>query len=116
MSQSTSGQSAVVEKEPTSSFLNSKTATTNTMNDMNDPHLLAIAPGQLRVIRRNGKVTVYDSNKIAIAMSKAFLAVEGAHAAASTRIYQTVAEYRVLFRYSRNAARRRKSPIRIITH
>jgi len=92
MSQSTSGQSAVVEKEPTSSFLNSKTATTNTMNDMNDPHLLAIAPGQLRVIRRNGKVTVYDSNKIAIAMSKAFLAVEGAHAAASTRIYQTVAE------------------------
>src|SRR5699024_4343358 len=50
----------------------------------------ATAPGQYRVIRRNGKVTGFDSNKITIAMTKAFLAVEGGNAAASKRIYQTV--------------------------
>lgn len=50
------------------------------------------APGQFRVIRRNGTVTPYDPNKIAIAVTKAFLAVEGGNAAASTRIHQIVGE------------------------
>jgi len=45
----------------------------------------------LRVIRRNGKVTVFDPSKISVAMTKAFLAVEGNTAAASTRIHETVA-------------------------
>ncbi len=53
--------------------------------------LLATMPGQLRVIRRNGKVTPYDDSKISIAVTKAFLAVEGSNAAASTRIHETVA-------------------------
>ncbi len=44
----------------------------------------------LRVIRRNGKVTAFDGSKIAIAMTKAFLAVEGNSAAASSRIRETV--------------------------
>ncbi len=44
----------------------------------------------LRVIRRNGKVTPYDDSKIRIAMTKAFLAVEGGNAAASTRIHEIV--------------------------
>jgi len=35
------------------------------------------APGQVRVIRRNGKLTAYDPSKIKVAMTKAFLAVEG---------------------------------------
>lgn len=48
------------------------------------------APDQIRVIRRNGSVTNYDHDKIAIAMSKAFLAVEGNNAAASTRIHDMV--------------------------
>lgn len=53
--------------------------------------IAAIAPGQIRVIRRNGKVTPYDEIKITVAMTKAFLAVEGNHAAASQRIHETVA-------------------------
>jgi len=45
-----------------------------------------------QVIRRNGKVTHFDANKIAVAMTKAFLAVEGGNAAASTRVHDTVQE------------------------
>ncbi|MGR8935175.1 MAG: ribonucleoside-diphosphate reductase subunit alpha [Gammaproteobacteria bacterium] len=52
----------------------------------------ATAPGALRVIRRNGKVTAFDADKIAVAITKAFLAVEGSGAAASKRIHDTVAE------------------------
>lgn len=55
-----------------------------------DSSIKATAPGQYRVIRRNGKVTGFDPNKIAVAMTKAFLAVEGGSAAASKRIHQTV--------------------------
>ena len=42
------------------------------------------------VVRRNGKLTSFDKDKIAIAMTKAFLAVEGGQAAASTRVHETV--------------------------
>jgi len=42
------------------------------------------------VVRRNGKQTVFDKEKIAVAMTKAFLAVEGGQAAASTRVHETV--------------------------
>ena len=42
------------------------------------------------VVRRNGKLTSFDKNKIAIAMTKAFLAVEGGQAAASSRVHETV--------------------------
>ncbi|MGE3846640.1 MAG: ribonucleoside-diphosphate reductase subunit alpha [Gammaproteobacteria bacterium] len=52
----------------------------------------ATAPGDFKVIRRNGKVTGFDGNKIRVALTKAFLAVEGSAAAASTRIHQTVDE------------------------
>ncbi|MBX2857346.1 MAG: ribonucleoside-diphosphate reductase subunit alpha, partial [Cellvibrionaceae bacterium] len=48
------------------------------------------APGQLRVIKRNGTVVPFTVDKIAIAMTKAFLAVEGGTAAASSRIHETV--------------------------
>lgn len=50
------------------------------------------APGQLKVIRRNGTLTPFDANKIAIAMTKAFLAVEGDTASSSTRIHETVSK------------------------
>ena len=36
-----------------------------------------ITPGQMRVIKRNGSVVPYNQEKIAIAITKAFLAVEG---------------------------------------
>jgi ribonucleoside-diphosphate reductase alpha chain len=50
----------------------------------------ATAPGTLKVIRRNGKVTGFDASKITIAMTKAFLAVEGGTAAESSRVREKV--------------------------
>jgi ribonucleoside-diphosphate reductase alpha chain len=52
----------------------------------------ASAPGQIRVIKRNGALVSYDENKIRIAITKAYLAVEGGTAAASSRIRETVAK------------------------
>lgn len=52
--------------------------------------LTATMPGVLKVIRRNGIVTPFDSNKISVAMKKAFLAVEGETAVGSTRIHEMV--------------------------
>ena len=48
------------------------------------------APGQLRVIKRNGSVVPYDPSKITVAITKAFLAIEGGTAAASSRIHEKV--------------------------
>ncbi|MBU1460145.1 MAG: ribonucleoside-diphosphate reductase subunit alpha, partial [Gammaproteobacteria bacterium] len=53
--------------------------------------LAATAPGQLRVIKRNGTVVPYTDDKITVAITKAFLAVEGNSASASSRIHDTVA-------------------------
>ena len=50
----------------------------------------ATAPGTIKVIRRNGKVTGFDASKINIAMTKAFLAVEGGSAAESSRVREKV--------------------------
>ncbi|MCS0504743.1 ribonucleoside-diphosphate reductase subunit alpha [Ancylobacter mangrovi] len=44
-----------------------------------------------QVIRRNGAVTPFDAAKIAVALTKAFLAVEGSSAAASRRVHDIVA-------------------------
>jgi len=52
----------------------------------------ATAPGTLKVIKRNGQVVPFDSSKISVAITKAFLAVEGGTAAASSRIHETVAK------------------------
>ncbi len=54
------------------------------------PNTTITTPGVLKVIRRNGSVTPFDANKIAIAITKAFLAVEGITAAGSPRINETV--------------------------
>ena len=51
---------------------------------------IAPVPGRYRVMRRNGKVTSFDLNKIVVAMTKAFLSLEGSSAAASTRIHNEV--------------------------
>ncbi len=53
--------------------------------------VIGAAPGQMRVIKRNGAVVPYDQSKISIAITKAYLAVEGAQAAGSTRIHESVA-------------------------
>jgi ribonucleoside-diphosphate reductase alpha chain len=43
-----------------------------------------------QVIRRNGGITRFDPSKIAVALTKAFLAVEGNSAAASRRVHEVV--------------------------
>ncbi|MBN7795445.1 ribonucleoside-diphosphate reductase subunit alpha [Parahaliea mediterranea] len=55
-------------------------------------NIAATAPGQLRVIKRNGTVVSFEASKISVAITKAFLAVEGGTAAASSRIHETVAK------------------------
>jgi ribonucleoside-diphosphate reductase alpha chain len=71
---------------------NGTPGSTTIQHDIHGNHasLAATAPGQLRIIKRNGTVVPFDASKIAIAMTKAFLAVEGGTAAASTRIHETV--------------------------
>ena len=44
----------------------------------------------MQVIRRNGTVSKFDASKISVAMTKAFLAVEGHAAAASRRVHEIV--------------------------
>jgi ribonucleoside-diphosphate reductase alpha chain len=84
------------------------TVETSTADQLTNPEGFAVPPTEepiaaakradfgptvnFRIIRRNGKVTNFDANKIAVAMTKAFLAVEGGKAAASSRIHDTVRE------------------------
>lgn len=46
----------------------------------------------LKTIKRNGSVVSYDENKIKVAITKAFIAKEGANAVASNRIREQVEE------------------------
>src|SRR5258705_4752998 len=56
------------------------------------PESLAAPSAQppMQVIRRNGSVSKFDAGKISVAMTKAFLAVEGHGAAASRRVHEVV--------------------------
>ncbi len=65
-------------------------ATVKTDPPVTTDDLSQTTPGTLRVIKRNGKVVSYDDDKISIAITKAFLAVEGGTAAASNRIHESV--------------------------
>ncbi len=67
-----------------------KTTTPASLSTPAGDDLWATAPGVLRVIKRNGTVVAYDEGKIALAITKAFLAVEGGLAAASSRIHEQV--------------------------
>jgi ribonucleoside-diphosphate reductase alpha chain len=69
----------------------SVTATPSRETSTTSADIAATAPGQLRVIKRNGTVVPYELSKISVAITKAFLAVEGGTAAASSRIHETVA-------------------------
>jgi ribonucleoside-diphosphate reductase alpha chain len=46
---------------------------------------------QYKIIRRNGSVAAFEPNKISIAMTKAFIAVNGGQGAASARVREVVA-------------------------
>lgn len=53
----------------------------------------ALKPGQLYVMRRDNRTLVpFNADKITIAITKAYLKVEGGNAAASTRVHEAVEE------------------------
>ena len=54
--------------------------------------LNANRPGLLKTIKRNGSVVRYDEEKVKVAITKAFIAVEGKNAASSNRIHQQIDE------------------------
>ena len=70
----------------------SRAAENGSARPVSSSSIAATAPGQMKVIKRNGTVVPYDDSKIAIAITKAFLAIEGPAAAASGRIHQTVSK------------------------
>ncbi|MEE1652669.1 MULTISPECIES: ribonucleoside-diphosphate reductase subunit alpha [Brachymonas] len=57
---------------------------------LNEQRTLSIAA--MQVIRRNGDVVAFQPDKIAVALTKAFLAVEGSQGSASSRIRDLVAQ------------------------
>ena len=68
----------------------SPSPTATPAQDTSDHSISAMAPGTLRVIKRNGAVVGYDASKIAVAITKAYIAEEGGTAAGSSRIHETV--------------------------
>ena len=58
---------------------------------LNEQRTLSIAA--MQVIRRNGDVVAFQPDKIAVALTKAFLAVEGSQGSASSRIRDLVAPF-----------------------
>ena len=74
------------------SSTNIESLTAENQNTILSPSVTSTAPGQLKIIKRNGAVVGYESDKIAVAMTKAFLAVEGGTAAASPRIRELVSQ------------------------
>src|SRR5690606_26089055 len=59
--------------------------------ELQTPRKPGTEPGY-RVIRRNGGITPFDPTKITVALTKAFLAVEGSAAAGSRRVHDSVAD------------------------
>ena len=72
----------------TESVLSSSSLTSQTLSDS------SVSPGmpfdQYKVIRRNGSVVPFEPGKISIAMTKAFIAVNGGQGAASARVREQV--------------------------
>jgi len=69
---------------------------TSPMLDNNVPDPVSSSPAvpnlfdQYKVIRRNGSVVVFEPSKISIALTKAFIAVNGGQGAASARVREMV--------------------------
>ena len=83
--------------------------TSATLAANNDPRL-----AQYKIIRRNGAVVGFEPSKIAIAVTKAFLAVNGGQGAASARVRELTAQAhrRRRRRADEAQARRRRDPHR----
>ena len=61
-------------------------------SNLNAFELNANKPGLLKTIKRNGSIARYDEDKIKVAITKAYIAVEGRNAATSNRIHQQIDE------------------------
>lgn len=59
-------------------------------------------PGILKTIKRNGTVVPFDKEKITVAITKAFLAIEGENAAVSNRIHDLVEDITAQIIYAFN--------------
>ena len=59
-------------------------------DDANTPPTPGMPFDQYKVIRRNGSVVPFEPAKISIAMTKAFIAVNGGQGAASARVRELV--------------------------
>jgi len=79
-----------MQTEPTATDLDLASNTPGPLSSPEKLNTLQTNQPTGRVIRRNGKLTVFDRSKIAVALTKAFLAVEGGTAAASSRVRETV--------------------------
>ncbi|SFO14614.1 ribonucleoside-diphosphate reductase alpha chain [Nitrosospira briensis] len=73
-------------------------ATNNTNHATVSGHEFSSAPStqnsrysQYKIIRRNGSVAAFEPAKISIAMTKAFIAVNGGQGVASARVREVVA-------------------------
>jgi ribonucleoside-diphosphate reductase alpha chain len=64
-------------------------STSFALNETTSSHS-ANTPHTLQVIKRNGQISTYQGSKIAIAITKAILAIEGQSASGSTRIKERV--------------------------
>ncbi|UVO30681.1 ribonucleoside-diphosphate reductase subunit alpha [Bradyrhizobium arachidis] len=71
-------------------LLDADTATLPIIQSCPQPLAPASSEPAMQIIRRNGKISPFDSAKIAVAMTKAFLAVEGSSAVASRRVHECV--------------------------
>ncbi len=61
--------------------------------DLNTIEVPQLSPGKLYILRRdNRSIVAFDPNKITVAITKAYLAVEGGNAAASRRVHDIVSE------------------------
>ena len=71
----------------------SSTTATQPSDHASSNDVVATTPGILRVIKRNGTVVAYEESKIKVAITKAFLAIEGENAANSSRIHDLVDQH-----------------------
>lgn len=72
-------------------LVSSSSSPTSSTSQQNFQSLAAsVKSGDYRILRRNGSVAAFEPAKISIAMTKAFLAVNGGQGAASARIRELV--------------------------
>ena len=76
------GAAAVVGAHQLAQDVNSSTAGISAVH--------ATSFGEYKVIRRNGSVVAFEPSKIAVAMTKAFIAVHGGHGAGSAAVREQV--------------------------